>query len=211
MKDLTGQKFGRLTAVCPTQKRQNGSVVWQCRCSCGNTAFVTSAGLSAGKTRSCGCLKKEMMPKRAVKEVVDLTGQRFGRLTVVRFSDEQSCTQQAWECVCDCGNKVVVRGCKLKNGSVKSCGCLRKAYLSSFGSTRANDITGQRFGRLTAIRPTEKRLGSGVVWECRCDCGNIAYVSNTSLKSGDTRSCGCLQREAASKTAKQYFGSCSKK
>jgi hypothetical protein len=45
---------------------------------------------------------------------------------------------------------------------------------------------------LTAIKPTEKRSGSAVVWICRCDCGNLCDVSMANLQNGHTKSCGCL-------------------
>lgn len=59
------------------------------------------------------------------------------------------------------------------------------------------DITGQRFGRLVAIRPTDKRIDACVVWECKCDCGNVVNVSVHDLKRGDTKSCGCIRYERA--------------
>lgn len=55
---------------------------------------------------------------------------------------------------------------------------------------RRRDIYGQRFTRLVAI---ERTLGS--VWACRCDCGNVAHVRQPNLLNGNTRSCGCLQRD----------------
>lgn len=61
--------------------------------------------------------------------------------------------------------------------------------------SRFKDLTGQIFGRLVAISPTEKRLGHYVVWKCVCDCGNIAFVASSDLRTGNTRSCGCLHAE----------------
>jgi len=61
--DLTGQKFGRLTAINPTEERSQGRVVWHCECECGNTIEVPSHSLVSGNTKSCGCLKKETLPK----------------------------------------------------------------------------------------------------------------------------------------------------
>lgn len=66
-------------------------------------------------------------------------------------------------------------------------------------SDRFKKIEGQRFGRLVAISPTEKRDTNGsVIWKCKCDCGNIAEVSAKSLtaESGrNTRSCGCVLKD----------------
>lgn len=59
-------------------------------------------------------------------------------------------------------------------------------------SRRPLDVTGRTFGRLTALRPTARRAGSSIVWECRCACGALAKVSLNLLRQGRTRSCGCL-------------------
>ena len=57
------------------------------------------------------------------------------------------------------------------------------------------DLTGQHFGRLTAMPPTSRRMGGSVMWMCLCDCGNITTVSSPGLRRGLTRSCGCLNEE----------------
>ena len=57
------------------------------------------------------------------------------------------------------------------------------------------ELTGQRFGRLIALKLTKLRSRGSVVWECICDCGNICFVNSNSLRTGHTKSCGCLQRE----------------
>lgn len=62
-----------------------------------------------------------------------------------------------------------------------------------------NDLSGKKFGRLTVITKTEKRRHRSVIWECKCDCGNITEVASDDLVSGNTRSCGCLQKEITSR------------
>ena len=57
-----------------------------------------------------------------------------------------------------------------------------------------NDITGKRYGRLTAVR----YLG-GSRWECKCDCGNTHSVKTCNLTSGHVKSCGCLNKEQSAK------------
>ena len=60
----------------------------------------------------------------------------------------------------------------------------------------ALDLTGQRFGSLTAIEPTNIRNSSGGrVWECECDCGKVAFVAAHDLTKGNTRSCGCSRKK----------------
>ena len=59
-KDLTNQKFGRLTVLSRTSKTSDGgSVVWKCKCDCGNIVEVSSRRLRNNITLSCGCLQKE--------------------------------------------------------------------------------------------------------------------------------------------------------
>lgn len=66
-KDLTGQRFGRLIAIEPTEKRSNGKIVYYCLCDCGKKCFVGSADLRKRHTRSCGCLKKDNMIEKNTK------------------------------------------------------------------------------------------------------------------------------------------------
>ena len=63
------------------------------------------------------------------------------------------------------------------------------------------DITGKRFGRYIVIRKTNQRKNGGVVWECRCDCGETRFNRTADLTTGRSQSCGCRTREAARKNA----------
>ena len=67
-------------------------------------------------------------------------------------------------------------------------------------SKHAHDLTGRRFGRLVAVGPVGIRRyragASFVLWRCRCACGNLTEVQSSHLTTGNTRSCGCLRREA---------------
>lgn len=117
---------------------------------------------------------------------VDLTGQRFGTLVVIRKTPERRHGHVMWECKCDCGGIALVRTSSLVSGATQSCGCHKGGV---------KDLTGQRFGRLTVIRDRGQRKNKAVVWKCRCDCGNVAYVRAGCLKSGNTVSCGCKRRE----------------
>lgn len=61
---------------------------------------------------------------------------------------------------------------------------------------KVNDISGQKFGRLTAIRDTGKRKNAQVVWMCKCDCGEEKEVRGEDLRSGSIKSCGCLKKDS---------------
>lgn len=62
---------------------------------------------------------------------------------------------------------------------------------------KIKDISGKKFGRLLAVKLNGVRTIHGMEWECKCECGSIAHVVATRLITGHTRSCGCLQHEAA--------------
>lgn len=73
------------------------------------------------------------------------------------------------------------------------------------------DLTGQTFSRLTVIERAEdqysERGTKKIMWRCRCECGNETIVGGSHLKSGHTRSCGCLMKESAAKqgrASRQY-------
>lgn len=117
-----------------------------------------------------------------------LVGQRFGQLTVLSQTTSTDSGRRRWICRCDCGKEAIVTTAHLTGGSTTSCGNHRKGV-------NLLDISGQRFGRLIAIAPTNNTCGHSVIWECRCDCGRIAYVASTRLRKGETKSCGCLNLE----------------
>lgn len=127
-KNLIGQKFNRLTPIEMTDKRQNNSVVWKCSCDCGNTCEVSSANLSSGKVKSCGCLKKET-DRQPKGNVIDITGQTFGHLTVIKRDGSDERGEAKWLCECDCAahTKLSILGSNLRTGHTTSCGCERRS------------------------------------------------------------------------------------
>lgn len=64
------------------------------------------------------------------------------------------------------------------------------------------DLIGQRFERLTVVDKCEP-INHQRMWKCKCDCGNYTIVSTNSLRMGNTRSCGCLQKDACRKNGKK--------
>ena len=65
------------------------------------------------------------------------------------------------------------------------------------------DLTGQRFNRLTVVGLGKRNSNGQIQWKCKCDCGNIVFATTTYLKTGHTKSCGCYNREEASKRLKK--------
>jgi hypothetical protein len=123
-----------------------------------------------------------------MSKLKNLIGQTFGKLTVIKRAENDPQNRARWYCKCDCGNKnlIIVRSQHLIKGSVKSCGCLLN---------KREDLTGRKFNKLTVIEPINKDKKYEYKWKCLCDCGNYCIVSASSLKTGHTKSCGCLQGE----------------
>lgn len=120
-------------------------------------------------------------------QAIDLTGQKFNHLTVIE-RDFSKTGGVYWFCQCDCGNEklVSVKASNLKSGNTKSCGCLNH-------KDKFEDLTGQKFNHLTVIKRDSSQ--ERISWFCQCDCGNEELVSvrANNLKTGNTKSCGCLK------------------
>lgn len=188
--DITGQRFGRLVAIELVGVKRR-SCTWLCQCDCGNQKVMVLGDIQSGRTQSCGCLNREKISQRSR---IDITGQRFGRWYVEKeFGTKDS--QVFWQCRCDCGNTRVISTHSLRSGGTHSCGCLKSEQASQRFSL---DLTGQRFGRLVAIEQVGRK-GNCLAWSCQCDCGKTHIVSSRHLRSGRIKSCGCFNREQASK------------
>jgi len=116
--DLQGKKFGKLTAQerVPLKKRTK----WKCQCDCGSSVEVYAQNLVTGNTTTCGC------SGRGRKSKIDITGEKFGRLTVLsQYTGEEKTGGGGtnWNCLCDCGSQVVKNGYALRAGDIKTCGC----------------------------------------------------------------------------------------
>jgi len=184
-KDISGQRFNKLIAIEPTEKRNgSGCIVWKCQCDCGNSRLVPSKYLLDGSVKSCGCHR-----------FIDVTGQRFGRLVVIEFIEKRS-RFPFWLCRCDCGNDAIVNVYALLNGRTVSCGCRRKSitllpegeasfncvYKSYKQNADARDIlfelTREEFKNLTSQNCYYCGLETRQYSKWRSDHQNGAYVHN---------------------------------
>lgn len=109
----------------------------------------------------------------------DLTGQRFGKLSVIGFAGKSKHGNCKWLCKCDCGNEVTVLSGHLISGMTKSCGCLK-----------TNDLTGKRYGKLVVVERLEPGKHGDTWYLCRCDCGNEIRARQSNLIKGAHASCG---------------------
>ena len=187
--DISGQKFGRLTVIARhAVSGTKGNARWICLCDCGKETIAIGSELRNGHKKSCGCLAAES----GGRDLKDLTGQRFGMLTVVRRVENDKLGRAKWLCKCDCGGETSAMGFSLRRDQLKSCGCYIAGKFSEFRNRYS--LAGKVFGWLTVISEAERRDGARR-WSCLCKCGKTAVVKTGVLMSGYKRSCGCARRE----------------
>lgn len=188
--DLIGMKFGKLTVIkkAGSFPRSEGKteIKWKCVCECGNTILASTANLNNGKTTQCNKCAHE---QTGLKRRQDLTGQKFGLLTVKGMvynfegTNETRCI-----CDCDCGNTDVIKiPYSLKTGKIKSCGCIK-------GVSQRQKLEGKKFGKLLVVEEIFISSDNHKL-RCLCDCGNEIVLSRRDVMTGHTKSCGCLKKE----------------
>lgn len=188
-----GYRFGKLTVASDTGKRKGTSIVWLCTCDCGGSIELDGRAIRCGNYTDCGCGIKG---KQKIK-----IGYRFGKLTVTADTGKRNGSSIVWLCVCDCGGSIELPTDAIRRGTYHDCGCETKV------NPRGKDLTGQRFGKLVVLAPTEKRMDSGsIVWKCKCDCGKEAEVPARRLVRGQVRSCGCLSNPPRKPYIGKRFG-----
>lgn len=147
-----------------------------------------------------------------VRKIIDLVGKRNGRLVVISPAPDRIRVRKGsgnsvnfyWNCLCDCGNTVEVRQDAVLNGKSNSCGCIRNEVakiniqhaLVNYKPKQAEDLTGKKFGRLTAINEAERSVtpkGRALIrWNCLCTCGTVRDYQSDQLRAGKSTSCGCI-------------------
>lgn len=129
-KDITNQKFGRLTALYPCGKNKyDGSINWVCQCECSEHKYIlaTLTNLKRGVNKSCGSTEDFifMQEENKKNKQNELIGKTFNQLYVESYSHTEN-KRIFYNCICKlCGSKVIIRKDSLQNGHAQSCGCMR--------------------------------------------------------------------------------------
>lgn len=179
-----GEKYNYWTIIgeAPTKNKHK---YWLCQCECGTIRPVLGTDLKNNKSKSCGCIKSKTQSPRFKDE----TGNKYNRLTVICRTENDANGRAQWLCQCDCGNKTIVSGVSLRNGNIKSCGCLQK---ENTAKAITSDLLGKTIGNFTVLEsiPGAKN-GQKHSWRCRCNlCGSEDnIISTTNLYK--QYSCGC--------------------
>lgn len=136
--ELIGKTFGRLTVLKRDLSKPSGkgkTVYWICKCQCGNIVSVSGESLKKGRTKSCGCLRKQLITK---KNTLNLAGKKYGKVTALKNTYHLSShNSYLWQCKCECGKIFYASAEDLQSGHISSCGC---SINSSRGETKIKDI-----------------------------------------------------------------------
>ena len=122
---------------------------------------------------------------------INLVGEKYGDLLVLEEANYLERKKGIyWKCLCKCGNIYYQRTDRLRarGGKAKRCEKCRISLLPL-----ADDLTEQKFGKLTVLSLKERKNGL-VYWNCKCDCGENKIVQTHHLKDKHTRSCGCIRK-----------------
>lgn len=146
--DLTGKRFNEWEVIRHIGGRHT---LWECRCSCGEIRQVAAYDLKTGKSRNCGHNRN--------KPIVDLTGRKFGKLTVLKYIGKGK-----YLCSCSCNNNIKEYiGSNLVSGSTISCGCAhRTIYTKEYMSKLIDDYID-----INKTKPTKQDLA---------DLCNVTYT-----------------------------------
>lgn len=165
--------------------KQGSKWYWPAICKCGTEKLVEGTKLRSGHTKSCGC-------KKTIG--VDLTNQTFNYLTALYPLPERRYNNVVWHCKCKCGNYKDATVAALKNGTVRSCGCLIKEAAEK----RSLHLENQIFNNILVLeRDYEYPIINNLkdqhsYWKCKCLlCEKIFTAVGRDIISGHTSSCGC--------------------
>lgn len=139
-------------------------------------------------------------------KLIDLTGEQFGKLTVIARDLERKNKGTYWICKCECGNLISARKDQLTRSKnpKQSCGCDLKQRISQ---SHLKDEIGNQYGYLTVIERAEDSRPGEARWLCKCKCGNLHEVAGNHLRNGTVKSCGCYKYESKNgidETGKRY-------
>lgn len=144
---LIGERFGKLIVVEQLPSTDRGQRRWRCKCDCGGEHISTTGNLRSGRTTNCGCKKSP-----------DLTGQVFGRLTVLGRSEKRSPrgarTTPMWECRCECGTITYKATDTLTNPEESMCQACQGIYAAETARKSAGFVSGTQITKLRNMEPT---------------------------------------------------------
>lgn len=189
---MIGKKFGKLLVKeikygYRLKEHSKPRTFCVCDCECGNEVVLNAFDVRSGYKQSCGCDSSERKSK-AFR--LNLVGHKNHRLTVI-----ETLYGSKVQCLCECGNQVVVSTADFLSGHSKSCGCLRDEKLSKM-TTKDYTGTVSPYG-VKILRRSHKNSKNQWLWECECGlCGNKFIDLPARILNGHITSCGCRRQSS---------------
>lgn len=152
MNSEIGKQYGYLTVLEDTEKKYHSTKIYKCRCICGKEIEVNINKLHTGHVKSCGCRR---FRRRG------LTGQKFGRLTVLEFAYTKD-RKNYWKCKCECGNICYVPTVRLTTRETVSCGCKNDENRASLPNLDRGLVDGTMKAAIQRKRKHNRNNTSGV-------------------------------------------------
>lgn len=175
--NLTDQRFGDLVVKKSAGKDKHRNRLWLCECTCGNEVVTASYLLTSGQKTNCGC--------KSIRKQ-SLVNQKFGDLTVKKFTGRDKQGNRLWLCECTCGNTIITTSYFLRSGRKTHCGCKNKYRRFTVN---------QKFGNLTIKKVIGLNKYKNKILLCECVCGNTIEVTSFVLKLGLKTHCGCKNKQ----------------
>lgn len=126
--NLLNQKIGKLLVIEETNKRKNKSIIWKCKCDCGNIEEFSTKELRSDGLIQCHQCGNSRKPQTNLAE--NIIGKKYNHLLVLDKSEKRIGGKIGYKCQCDCEKKTILYVTKtdLKSGHTTSCGCAKKKY-----------------------------------------------------------------------------------
>jgi len=163
-----------------------------CECECGKQKTISMSTLRNNTFKRCEC-----------QNVDNNIGVTYGRWLIIEKDLEITAEKERpyYKCKCLCGKENIksISLNSLRNGSSKSCGCIKLEKTEKLDLENIN----KKYGFLTVISRNFEDIRKGLYYWCKCDCGSpLKSISLGDLRGGSTLSCGCYAKEMSSKRLK---------
>ena len=185
-------KKSKLTLIKEKAKKSKDGRKWmnEYKCECGNTTFQCSYDIKHNLVRTCGCgmwERKNQIPSDSLLSLIEESVKNIDGKIYDKY-------------LCKCGNIIIRAGVLVRSGATKSCGCLMRNPPNKKYFAPPTD------SRLTLIKEDIKKIDGEWVSKYKCSCGKIKILKTHQVNCGETKSCGCLQKEKTVKHGQASHG-----
>lgn len=187
--DYTNLKYGHIVVLLPINywhKSGSKETGWLCKCTnCSRQLCIDTNSITKQRSKSCPSCATSL---RFLAKAQEHIGEQIGFLKIIDVAGA-SFKKIQYKCQCvQCGKESLATYFELTSGRRNCATCSIRARFDQ----KREDLTKQKFGMLQPIE-YEGYKNHRAYWKCQCDCGKTISVREHDLKTGNTRSCGCIK------------------